>query len=161
MSDAVLDRNVVGRNCGRESELLPDPFRFGSYLIFVLLQPELEFEGAGVSITLSPGEFRDESSTKASVGSGEAGQLKAHLVEKTPISDLCDEYGLQPSQIYYWQTQLFEHGAGVFERKAGRQSNAADTAKDRKMARLEGQCQWRPRLSRLESTSHVPASSLS
>jgi transposase-like protein len=46
--------------------------------------------------------------------------LKQHLVEKTPIFDLCDEYGLQPSQIYYWQSQLFEQGAGVFERKAGR-----------------------------------------
>ncbi len=63
--------------------------------------------------------------------------LKRHLVEKTPISDLCDEYGLQPSQIYYWQSQLFEHGAGVFERKPNRQGKAAESAKDRKIVQLE------------------------
>jgi len=37
-----------------------------------------------------------------------------------PVSDLCDEHGLQPSQLYNWQAQLFEHGASVFERKPGR-----------------------------------------
>lgn len=62
--------------------------------------------------------------------------LKRYLVEKVPISDLCDQYGLQPSQVYYWQAQLFEHGASVFERKGGRQTDA-ETAKDRKIAQLE------------------------
>jgi transposase-like protein len=62
--------------------------------------------------------------------------LRRYLVEKTPISDLCDQHGLQPSQIYYWQAQLFEHGASVFERKPGRQASA-ETAKDRKIERLE------------------------
>ena len=62
--------------------------------------------------------------------------LKRYLVEKAPISDLCDEYGLQPSQIYYWQAQLFEHGASIFERKSGRQASA-ETAKDRKIEQLE------------------------
>lgn len=46
--------------------------------------------------------------------------LKRYLVEKKPISKLCEEFGLQPSQIYYWQTQLFEQGASVFERKNGK-----------------------------------------
>lgn len=63
--------------------------------------------------------------------------LKRYLVEKTPISDLCDQYGLQPSQIYYWQAQLFEHGASVFERKPGRPGKLAESAKDRKIALLE------------------------
>ena len=62
--------------------------------------------------------------------------LKRYLVEKVPISDLCDQYGLQPSQVYYWQAQLFEHGAGIFERKPGRQAGA-ESAKDRKIAQLE------------------------
>ena len=60
--------------------------------------------------------------------------LKRYLVEKVPISDLCDEQHLQPSQIYYWQSQLFEHGSSVFERKSGRQ---AESVKDRKIAQLE------------------------
>ena len=62
--------------------------------------------------------------------------LKRYLVEKVPISDLCDQYGLQPSQVYYWQAQLFEHGASVFDRKPGRQAKA-ETAKDRKIEQLE------------------------
>jgi transposase len=62
--------------------------------------------------------------------------LKRYLVEKVPISDLCDQYGLQPSQVYYWQAQLFEHGAGIFERKPGRQASV-ESAKDRKIAHLE------------------------
>jgi transposase-like protein len=65
--------------------------------------------------------------------------LKRYLVEKVPISDLCDQHGLQPSQIYYWQAQLFEHGASVFERRPGRHAKQAETAKDHKIAQLEGQ----------------------
>jgi transposase len=62
--------------------------------------------------------------------------LKQHLVEKTPISDLCERHGLQPSQVYQWQALLFEHGAAAFERKPGRQASA-ESAKDRKIAHLE------------------------
>lgn len=62
--------------------------------------------------------------------------LRRYLVDKTPISDLCDEYQLQPSQIYNWQAQLFEQGAAAFERKPGRQSGA-EAAKERRIAHLE------------------------
>jgi transposase-like protein len=63
--------------------------------------------------------------------------LRRYLVEKVPISDLCDQYGLQPSQLYNWQAQLFEHGASIFERKPGRGQARAENAKDRKIAHLE------------------------
>jgi transposase len=62
--------------------------------------------------------------------------LKRHLVEKVPISELCDQYGVHPSHLYYWQAQLFEHGASVFDRKTGRQPSA-ECAKDRKITHLE------------------------
>jgi transposase len=62
--------------------------------------------------------------------------LKKYLVDKTPISTLCEEYDLQPSQIYYWQAQLFDQGATTFERKPGRQK---EDPKDRKIAQLENQ----------------------
>ena len=29
--------------------------------------------------------------------------LKRYLVDKVPISDLCDEYGIKPNQVYTWQ----------------------------------------------------------
>jgi transposase-like protein len=54
--------------------------------------------------------------------------LKRYLREKVPISDLCDEHTLQPSQVYYWQAQLFEHGASSFERKPGRKTDADSRA---------------------------------
>ena len=37
--------------------------------------------------------------------------LRKHLLEKIPVSELCDEYGLQPTVFYRWQKQLFEQAA--------------------------------------------------
>jgi transposase len=43
--------------------------------------------------------------------------LRRHLVEKEPISKLCDEVGLQPTVFYRWQKEFFENGAAAFEQK--------------------------------------------
>ena len=43
--------------------------------------------------------------------------LRRHLVEKTPVSDLCDEVGLHPNVFYQWQKKFFENGAAAFERQ--------------------------------------------
>jgi len=40
--------------------------------------------------------------------------LRRHLVEGVPISDMCDELGLQPTVFYRWQKELFENGAAAF-----------------------------------------------
>ena len=37
--------------------------------------------------------------------------LRKHLLDKIPVSDICDEYGLQPTVFYRWQKQLFEQAA--------------------------------------------------
>jgi transposase len=42
--------------------------------------------------------------------------LRRHLLEHVAVSDLCDEYQLQPTVFYAWQRQLFENGGVVFER---------------------------------------------
>ena len=42
--------------------------------------------------------------------------LKRHLLEKVPVSDLCEELQLNPNVFYQWQKTLFENGAGAFER---------------------------------------------
>jgi len=44
--------------------------------------------------------------------------LSRHLLEKVPISDLCDKQGLQPSVFYHWLKEFFENGAAAFEQKA-------------------------------------------
>ena len=43
--------------------------------------------------------------------------LRKHLLEGVPVSDLCDEYGLQPRLFYQWQQTFFEQGELVFNRQ--------------------------------------------
>jgi transposase-like protein len=43
--------------------------------------------------------------------------LRRHLVEGVPISDLCDELGLQPTVFYRWQKEFFESGAAAFQQR--------------------------------------------
>jgi transposase len=40
--------------------------------------------------------------------------LKRHLLEKVPVSDLCDEHGLHPTVFYRWQKEFFEKGVSAF-----------------------------------------------
>ncbi len=42
--------------------------------------------------------------------------LKAHLVDKEPVSNICDKHGLSPTLFYRWQKEFFENGAMAFER---------------------------------------------
>ena len=44
--------------------------------------------------------------------------LKRHMVDKVPVSDLCDEFALQPSVFYQWQRQALENLAGAFSTPA-------------------------------------------
>ncbi len=43
--------------------------------------------------------------------------LRRHLLDKVPVSDLCDELGLQPTVFYRWQKEFFENGAAAFQGK--------------------------------------------
>jgi len=64
--------------------------------------------------------------------------LRRHLVEKVPISDLCEELGVQPTQFYRWQQTFFENGPLAFERSAGRPKASADA---QRIAFLESKIQ--------------------
>lgn len=41
--------------------------------------------------------------------------LRRHLVDRVAVSDLCDEYKIQPTLFYLWQRQAFEHLAGALQ----------------------------------------------
>ena len=41
--------------------------------------------------------------------------LKRHLLEATPISNLCDQLGIAPNLFYRWQKDLFEGAHTVFD----------------------------------------------
>jgi transposase len=47
--------------------------------------------------------------------------LRRHLVEKVPVSDLCQELKLQPTVFYRWLKEFFENGAAVFRREFDRE----------------------------------------
>jgi transposase-like protein len=36
------------------------------------------------------------------------------LIEKEPVSDICDRHDLNPNVFYRWQKQFFENGAAAF-----------------------------------------------
>ena len=68
-------------------------------------------------------------------GTDKVAILKRHLVDKVPISDLCDELDVYPIQLYGWLKEFFENGQAAFDN--GRKSKAAEDAKDRKIQQLE------------------------
>ncbi len=67
--------------------------------------------------------------------------LKRHLVDKVPVSDLCDELDLYPNQFYDWLKKFFENGHLAFAN--GRKSRASEDAKDRKIEQLQDKLQRR------------------
>ena len=66
--------------------------------------------------------------------------LRRHFLEKVPVSDLCDELGIQPSLFYVWQKAFFENGAAAFEGN-GRRSKKAEDRQAQRVAFLETKLQ--------------------
>ena len=66
--------------------------------------------------------------------------LRLHLLEKKPVSDRCDQDGIQPTLFDRWQKEFFENGAAACDHH-GKRCQAAEGVKDRKIAALEEQLQ--------------------
>ena len=41
--------------------------------------------------------------------------LRLHLLEDKPVSDLCEQFKINPSLFYQWQRTFFENGSRAFE----------------------------------------------
>lgn len=63
--------------------------------------------------------------------------LKKHLVDRIPVSDLCDQYNLQPTVFYVWQKKFFENGSTAFESSGSRKK----AAEERRISELEKKLQ--------------------
>ena len=64
--------------------------------------------------------------------------VRRHLLERVPVSDLCDEFGIHATQYYNWQKQLFENAEPAFERRTNKSNQRRqEDAKDREIAKLE------------------------
>jgi transposase-like protein len=59
--------------------------------------------------------------------------LRRHLLDHVAVSDLCDEYKLQPTVFYRWQKEFFENGEAAFERDLSNDVREAE----RKLSALE------------------------
>jgi transposase len=61
--------------------------------------------------------------------------LKRHLIDKVPVSDLCDELDLHPNQVYDWLKKFFENGHLAFAN--GRKARAVEDAQQTRIQQLE------------------------
>ena len=61
--------------------------------------------------------------------------LRRHFADKVPVSDLCDEYSLQPSVFYAWQRQMLENLDAALQ--DGRQGRVESSALERERQRVE------------------------
>jgi len=50
--------------------------------------------------------------------------LRRHLVEKVPVSEVCEALGVKPTQFYRWQQAFFENGVAAFERPSKPEASA-------------------------------------
>ena len=65
--------------------------------------------------------------------------VKRHLLEGTAVSNLCDEFEINPTLFYQWQRQLFENAHLAFDN--GRKAKAVEDIKDQKIEKLEAKLQ--------------------
>lgn len=65
--------------------------------------------------------------------------VRRHLRGKEPVSQLANEFDVQPTQIHTWVNLVLEQAGRAFERTNG--SPRADQAKDRRIEQLEAKVQ--------------------
>ena len=44
--------------------------------------------------------------------------IREHLIDKIPVSDLCEKHGIRPTVFYRWQKVMFENLPSLFERQS-------------------------------------------
>jgi len=77
--------------------------------------------------------------------------LRQHLIENVPISDVCDQNGLNPTVFYRWQKEFFENGAAAFERRG----NARERTLRAKLGDLEVKLATKDEVIAEIMTSHI------
>ena len=77
--------------------------------------------------------------------------LREHLIERAPVSDVCDRHGLNPTVFYRWQKQLFENGAAAFARR----SDAAQRRQAAQIEKLQGKLATKDEVIAEVMASHV------
>jgi len=76
--------------------------------------------------------------------------LKRHHVDKVPVSKVCEETNIQPSQFYLWQGQAFENLVPRRSRPGGKERALQD-----KVDRLEARLARKDHVIAIISLDHV------
>lgn len=74
-------------------------------------------------------------SRKRYTGEEKAAILRAHLVDRVPVSEICDQHGLHPTMFYRWQKTLFDAAPTTLDGRT--RVDQPSKAQDRKIANLE------------------------
>ena len=61
--------------------------------------------------------------------------LRSHLLDKVPISDLCNKHSISPTLFYRWQKIFFENGQAAFAKD--RHAKRDQQAREQRVAALE------------------------
>jgi transposase-like protein len=77
--------------------------------------------------------------------------LREHLIDKTPVSDVCERHGLNPTVFYRWQKTFFENGAAAFERR----SDAGERKQTAKIEKLQAKIAQKDEVIAEIMASHV------
>ena len=81
--------------------------------------------------------------------------LRLHLLEKQPISDLCDRHGLNPNVFYRWQKQFFENGAAAFDQAGNGRKDSQSKKLEEKISRLQAKLSHKDEVIAEIMASHV------
>ncbi len=63
--------------------------------------------------------------------------LRLHLIEKEPVSDICDRHGLNPNVFYRWQKVFFENGTAAFAQAGIGRKNSHSKTLENKISKLQ------------------------
>ncbi len=63
--------------------------------------------------------------------------LRLHLIEKEPVSDICDRQGLNPNVFYRWQKIFFENGSAAFAQTGTGRTNGHSKTLENKISKLQ------------------------
>ncbi len=81
--------------------------------------------------------------------------LRLHLIEKEPVSDICDRYGLNPNVFYRWQKIFFENGTAAFAQTGTGRKNGHSKTLENKISKLQARLAGKDEVIAEIMASHV------
>ena len=81
--------------------------------------------------------------------------LRLHLIEKEPVSDICERHGVNPNVFYRWQKLFFENGAAAFNQVGNGRKDSHAKKLERQNAQLKAKLAGKDEVIAEIMASHV------